>query len=116
MLSDKLGIKQVPNSIFKLTSNDEENTHKLRSLVNDVIKPINLSNSSSNQSGGVLNNEKKGKVEIRMKKGIKQNKTKIVNNVGGISGRSNGEGKEETKSTNQSDRTMIDKDLFESKI
>ncbi len=48
-----------------------------------------------------------------MKKGIKTNKTKLVNQTGGISSR---ESKEESKSNTQAERTMIDKELFESKL
>lgn len=64
MLAQRLGLKTVPTSIFKLTNEDEDSTQRLRSLIIDILKPPvannpfnnNLKNSENSCYGGLNNN------------------------------------------------------------
>ena len=77
LTTQRLGSKQVPTSIFKLTHNDETSTQKLKQLVEDTVKPPGLVNNSSNPSFA----EKPGKIEIRLTKMARVNKPESGNKL-----------------------------------
>ncbi|CDW71528.1 multi-sensor hybrid histidine kinase [Stylonychia lemnae] len=127
MLLQRLGIKTLPQSIYKLTSEDEESTHKLKSLIMDILKPQgsnfainstnqNLKNSENSFYGGNLNsaanNEKtcynsgNKKIEIKISKSLKKQSEGKKHQPE--------KNKEETKSNSTiSERNQFQKDVFE---
>ena len=84
MLKVRLGLKSVPTSIYKLTSDHEESHQKVKGLIQDMIKPSSsfigsdykgsfvMKNSESSFSGSPKGHHQPGpsqrKVEVRLAK------------------------------------------------
>lgn len=45
LIKEKLGLKPLPTSIFKLTSTDEDSTTKIKNLITDLMKKENLNHT-----------------------------------------------------------------------
>ena len=124
MLGKRLGIKLVPQSIYKLVKDDESSLSKLKNVIEEAIKPqasLSMSNSSEKKLGSPPNSQNYDKGQQRAE--IKFAKVKKVCNNGIGKGllSSKNEAKEESKTGTSSintaaDRTMIQKELFDSKL
>eukprot|EP00347_Sterkiella_histriomuscorum_P018326 403345932 len=117
MLNVRLNVKQVPNTIFKLTTDDEDSTQRLKQLVNEILKPqasgnnLTLNNLKNSESSFYGYGEKSQSINKKIE--IKLGKNQVKSDEGKKKFKETQPREEGKNNATISDRQNQQKDIFE---